>query len=87
MDSGIELSRLAVQSNYFPLWEAEDGKLHLTYEVENPRPVQEFIKMNGRFSHLKKEDLQELQNMVNQRFDQLKNLESSTTCTTTGITT
>ncbi len=78
IDSGIELSRLAVQSNYFPLWEAEDGKMHFTYEVENPKPIQEFTKLMGRFSHLKGEDLQEFQRMVDERFAQVKGLVGRT---------
>jgi pyruvate/2-oxoacid:ferredoxin oxidoreductase beta subunit len=80
IDSGIELSRLAVQTNYFPLWEAENGKLRFTYQVENPRPIQEFTKLNGRFSHLHEEDIQELQQMVDQRFDQLNRMASNPVC-------
>jgi phenylglyoxylate dehydrogenase beta subunit len=76
-DMGIQLSRLAVQTNYFPLWEAENGKLRLTYEIENPRPIKEFTRLMGRFSHLSEQDLEEFQRMVDERYAELKNLSLS----------
>ncbi len=74
VDSGIELSRLAVQTNYFPLWEAEGGRVRFTYEVPNPRPVSEFTKSMGRFSHLTERELQELQQIVDESYAEIKGL-------------
>ena len=76
-DIGVQLSRLAVQTNYFPLWEAENGKLRLTYEIENPRPVKEFARLMGRFSHLNEQDLEEFQQVVDERYAELKRLSLS----------
>ena len=73
-DMGIRLSRLAVETNYFPLWEAENGKLKLTCEIENPRPVEEFTSLMGRFSHLNEQDLKEFQQTVGERYAELKRL-------------
>ena len=67
-DSLIELSRNAVETNYFPLWEAEHGNIRLTYNVKNPRPVTDFTGGMGRFSHLGKEDLAQLQEIVDSKF-------------------
>jgi pyruvate/2-oxoacid:ferredoxin oxidoreductase beta subunit len=66
-DSGIELSRMAVETNYFPLWEAENGEYRFTYKPKKIRPVQEFTKMMGRFSHLTDVELQEFQRQVDKR--------------------
>jgi pyruvate/2-oxoacid:ferredoxin oxidoreductase beta subunit len=72
--ASIEVCRMAVRSNYFPLWEAENGKFHLNYEMPNPRPIQEFIKVVRKFSHLKEEDIAGFQEMVNQRYALIKGL-------------
>ncbi len=73
-DLAIQVCRMAVRTNYFPLWEAEYGKFRLTHEVSNPRPIQEFTKLMGKFSHLKEEDLAKLQQLVNERFNLIKSL-------------
>ena len=73
-EDSIEICRLAVETNYFPLWEAENGKFRFTYQVDNPKPIQEFTRLMGRFSHLKEGDLTELQQLVNNRFNLIKSL-------------
>jgi pyruvate/2-oxoacid:ferredoxin oxidoreductase beta subunit len=70
----IEVCRTAVRTNYFPLWEAEDGKPRITVEVANPKPVTEFTKLMRKFSHLKEEGLADLQQQVDERYRLLKNL-------------
>jgi phenylglyoxylate dehydrogenase beta subunit len=73
-EDSIEICRLAVETNYFPLWEAEDGKFRFTHQVEHPKPIGEFTRLMGRFSHLREEDLTELQQLVNNRFKLVKAL-------------
>ncbi len=73
-DTALEMSKLAVQTNYFPLWEAEKGQVKFTYKVENPKPVIEFTKLMGRFEHLTKDGVDELQGLVNSRIELLKML-------------
>lgn len=73
-DSAIQVCRMAVRTNYFPLWEAENGKFRFTHKTDNPKPIQEFTRLMGRFSHLKEEDLAKLQQLVNERFDLIKSL-------------
>ena len=70
----IEVCRTAVRTNYFPLWEAEDGKPRFTLEVSNPRPVSEFTKLMRKFSHLKEDGLAELQKSVDDRYALIKSL-------------
>lgn len=76
LDSGIEISRLAVETNYFPLWEAEHGKLQLTHEIPNPKPIHELTKLMGKFSHLVPKELEQLQELVNARSAKIKTLAS-----------
>lgn len=78
----IEIARLAVETCYFPLWEAEYGEYKLSRPSEriakNPKlkkPLEEFLKPQGRFSHLFKEEnketLEELKQEVEDRWHQL----------------
>jgi pyruvate/2-oxoacid:ferredoxin oxidoreductase beta subunit len=73
-DLSIHVCRMAVRTNYFPLWEAEDGLFRLTHEVASPRPVQEFIKLVRKFSHLKEADIADFQRMVDRRYAVIKEL-------------
>ncbi|MEA1967164.1 MAG: thiamine pyrophosphate-dependent enzyme, partial [Thermodesulfobacteriota bacterium] len=41
-DMSIELCRMAVKTNYFPLWEAENGKFTMSKQVKKPKPVKEY---------------------------------------------
>ncbi len=70
----IRVSRMAVETNYFPLWEAESGKFRLTHQIANPKPVQEFTKLMGKFSHLREEDIAEVQKLVDSRFTMIQKL-------------
>ena len=76
VELGIELSRVAVETNHFPLWEAEDGKVRFTHKVEKPKPIKEFYKMMGRFSHLKEEDFVDIQQRVDRRVALIERLAS-----------
>lgn len=48
----MEIARLAVQTRYWPVYEVERGKYKLNIKVPQPKPLIDFLKMQGRFSHL-----------------------------------
>ena len=48
----IRMARLAVETRFFPLYEVEDGVYKLTFPVSSPKPVEEYLKLQGRYSHL-----------------------------------
>lgn len=56
----LEISRRAVETNLFPLWEAKEGKFRMTLSMPNPRPLDDYVKMMGKFAHLTAKDIQEL---------------------------
>jgi pyruvate ferredoxin oxidoreductase beta subunit len=67
---GIKMVRLAVETRYFPVYEFERGKYKLNIKVPQPKPVEEFLKLQGRFSHLfnptyKKDIIDEIQQNIN----------------------
>jgi pyruvate/2-oxoacid:ferredoxin oxidoreductase beta subunit len=70
----IQVCRAAVRTNYFPLWEAEDGKPKITVPVASPKPVAEFTKLIRKFSHLKEDGIAELQKQVDERYALIKSL-------------
>ena len=48
----IRMSRLAVETRFFPIYEVEKGVYKLTVPVPSPKPVEEYLRTQGRYSHL-----------------------------------
>jgi pyruvate ferredoxin oxidoreductase beta subunit len=48
----IEIAKAGVQTGFWPLFEVEDGVWRQTVKVPNRKPVEEFLKPQGRFKHL-----------------------------------
>ena len=70
----IELSRLAVETGVFPLWEVEGGdlsKIRITKMPKVRKPVEEYLKVQGRFRHILKnpELLEKIQREVDEKCD------------------
>jgi len=51
-DDAITLSRLAVETCYWPLYEVENGVTRITVIPKEKKPITEFLKPQGRFKHL-----------------------------------
>jgi len=69
-EKSIEMARLAVQTRYWPVYEVEDGKYKLNIKVPNPKPVIEFLKLQGRFRHLFQPQFQKELEVIQQWVDQ-----------------
>lgn len=63
-------------TNYFPLWEAENGQLRLTHEICHPKQIGELTRLIGRFSHLEEDDHKQIQELVNHRLDMIRSLSN-----------
>lgn len=78
MDLTIKMARLAVQSNFWPLYEVENEKYKLNYKNENPIPVTEYMKYQARYKHLllpeNKLILNKFQGYVNEEWKKLLKL-------------
>ncbi len=74
----VKLARLAVQSNLFPLIEIENGtKWKLTKKINRVKPIGEYLKLQGRFKHLKEKDIAQIQEIVDENWNiLLKKLEN-----------
>ncbi len=51
-DAGIELGKVAVETCVWPIYEVEDGAWKLNHRPREKKPVEEWLKLQGRFSHL-----------------------------------
>jgi pyruvate ferredoxin oxidoreductase beta subunit len=51
-DDAVQLSRLAVETCYWPLYEVENGVTRITSVPKEKKPLVEFLKPQGRFRHM-----------------------------------
>ncbi|MEW6584645.1 MAG: thiamine pyrophosphate-dependent enzyme [Nitrospirota bacterium] len=51
-DDSIALSRLAVDTCYWPLYEVENGVTKITFRPKEKKPITDFLKPQGRFKNL-----------------------------------
>jgi len=74
-DQSIELAKLAVDTCFWPLYEVENGEYKLTYRPKEKKPVEDWLKRQGRFRHLFKpenaEILKEIQEDIDTRWSRL----------------
>jgi pyruvate ferredoxin oxidoreductase beta subunit len=73
----IKIGRLAVQTRIFPLYEIENGQYRLGPVGGRPRPVSDYLKLQGRFRHLSEGPIEEIQHRVNLEYAKLKEKESN----------
>ena len=69
----IKLGRMAVEAGVFPLYEVVDGKYKLNVDRPKLQPIDEYLKIQGRFRHLTDEDIQKIQDRVTKEYEELKN--------------
>jgi pyruvate ferredoxin oxidoreductase beta subunit len=48
----VRLARLAVQTTIWPLYEVERDIYRLNMKIMKPIPIEEYLKLQGRFSHI-----------------------------------
>jgi len=67
----VKLSRLAVRSRVFPLYEVEGGRTYTLHEEPRTVPVRDYLRLQGRFSHLTDRDIEAFQDMVDEEWEHL----------------
>ncbi|MBK6734902.1 MAG: pyruvate ferredoxin oxidoreductase [bacterium] len=79
---GMELAKEAVENNFWPLFEVENGVYTINHKPKDPAPVVEWMKKQGRFKHLFKPGNEHLleasQATVDREWKKLLKLEAST---------
>ncbi len=81
-DELMQINKLAADTCYWPLYEVIDGVYKISYKPAKKLPVEEFLKPQKRFKHLFKPGnewmIQEFQEEVDARWEELLNLEKIT---------
>lgn len=79
-DDAIMLSRLAVETCYWPLYEIENGVTKITFKPREKKPIIDFLKPQGRFKHLFKPDaedfLKRIQDDIDKEWERLQKEEA-----------
>ena len=77
----IKIAKLAVETKYWPLYEVENGVHRVTVKPRKFKPVEEWLKMQGRFRHLFKEEnkwmIEHIQKELDKRWERLLKLEEA----------
>ncbi|NNF98544.1 MAG: phenylglyoxylate dehydrogenase [Desulfobacteraceae bacterium] len=82
----IEAARTAVQANLVPLWEYEHAKgdIEFTYSPEHHIPVDEYLKLIGKYRHLDQEQVDYIQKKADRNIAQLNKFTLHQEITTGG---
>lgn len=64
----VKISRLAVETRVFPLYEIENGRKYTLTVEPKSLPVSEYLRLQGRFSHLGAKDVQAIQASVDEEW-------------------
>ena len=79
---GIDLAREAVECNFWPIFEVENGVYKINKKPKDKMPVADWMKKQGRFKHLfrpgNEHVLEYTQNFVDKEWEKLLKLEEST---------
>jgi pyruvate ferredoxin oxidoreductase beta subunit len=58
--NGIDMTRLGVETGFWPLYEVVNGEWRMTYTPKELKPFSEWLKQQGRYKHLFKSENAEL---------------------------
>ena len=74
----IEIARLAVQTRFWPLYEYENGVYRINVIIKTPKPIEDYLKLQGRFAHLLRPEnkpmLEQLKRDIEENWNRLAKL-------------
>lgn len=73
-ECSIEVSRAAVESNFFPLYEVEYGKFTINKKYKHPKPVKDYLVHMKKFRHLNAVEVADIQAMTDEKWKRLEQL-------------
>jgi pyruvate ferredoxin oxidoreductase beta subunit len=69
-ETSMEVTKLAVETCYWPLFEVDHGVWKLNYKPREKRPIVDFLKAQGRFSHLFQPEFRHIVDEIQVRIDE-----------------
>lgn len=73
----VEISKKAYETRIYPLFEIEGGVLKNLKKPTKRIPVEECLRLQGRFKHLNEEEIKDIQDHVDKNWERLTKLEES----------
>ena len=61
-----------IETGVFPLYEIENGKYKMSLELPKLRPIQDYMRLQGRFRHLSEDTIKEIQERVIREYERVK---------------
>ena len=80
MSKTVEISRLAVETGAWILYECIDGKMEFNgyskriLEGKERKSIEDWLKMQGRYRHLKEEDVKEIKRRLDEKWEYYKKM-------------
>ncbi len=71
-DLAVEIGRIAVETGIFPMYEVENGKYRITEEVNEFRPIRDYLKIQGRFRHLTDDVIDKVEQRIHAQYRRLQ---------------
>ena len=73
-EKSLEVLDLAVKTNFWPLYEVEQGNYKINFENKHRKPIKDWLSIQGRFKHIMKNPdlLERVQEQVDDNFSKLK---------------
>lgn len=72
----VKIAKLAVETGLWVMYEIENGKLRITKEPSK-KPIEEYLKSQGRFKHVTKKEIGEIQKRVDEDWKKYKDLQQA----------
>jgi pyruvate ferredoxin oxidoreductase beta subunit len=69
MELGMEMARIAVETNFWPLFEVENGQYIVNHKPKQQVPIVDWMKPQGRFKHLFKPGNEALLSEIQRKVD------------------
>jgi pyruvate/2-oxoacid:ferredoxin oxidoreductase beta subunit len=71
-EDAVKLARMVVQNGVFPLYEIEHGeKYTLNIKIKDKKPINDYLKLQGRFRHLTEDQIKPMQEEVDRNWTRL----------------
>ena len=71
----MTVTKLAVETCVWPLYEVTEGEWRLTYEPKNKLPIEDYLRLQGRFSHMLKPGaewmIEDAQKYIDKKWEEL----------------